>query len=433
MKTVNKLTEALSSPEFIQSHRTVESAFTRTRQLPFSVLVCLLLNQLKGALRRECADFFEAVLKQPHANAVSAAAVSKARKNLSPNVFRALNALLIKTVSDSSLVQRHWQNLQVLAVDGSVLNLPHKQALREHFQGGANGTDNVAPQARLSTLFDVHTGLFYHTELLPYALGEGVGAAEHLPHTPSTSVTLYDRGYAAFWLFADHRHHQRDFCARAKRGFNRNIDDFFTSDRPSTVITLSPSAQAKVVCAEQGYSDAPISVRLVRVLLCTGEVEVLITSLLDEARYPSADFERLYAMRWSIEVGYKFSKTRLQIENFSSHRVNGIYQDVYAKLLTQNLAQLLRLAGEQQLEERQASTDGTRKHKQRLSFTDTLHQGKHRLVTMLLRPRGLKRQVAGFVDRLQKFTELVREDRESSPRSPNSTAKRFPLNCKATA
>lgn len=305
--------------------------------------------------------------------------------------------------------------------------------MREHFQGGANGTDNVAPQARLSTLFDVRTGLFYHTELLPYAFGEGVGAAEHLQHTPSASVTLYDRGYAAFWLFADHRFHQRDFCARAKRGFNRDIDAFFTSVHPSAVIELSPSAQAKAICAEQGLSDAPISVRLVRVLLCTGEVEVPITSLLEEMHYPSADFERLYAMRWSIEVGYKFSKARLQIENFSSPRVNGIYQDVYAKLLTRNLAQLLRLAGEQRLDERQASTGEARKYKQRFSFTDTLHQGKHRLVTLVLCHRGLRRQIAGFVERLQKFTELVREDRESPPRNPSSTVKRFPLNCIAIA
>ena len=53
-------------------------------------------------------------------------------------------------------------------------------------------------------------------------------------------------------------------------------------------------------------SDAPISVRLVRVLLCTGEVEVLIT--LNEARYPPADFERLYAMRWSIGLATNFQK-----------------------------------------------------------------------------------------------------------------------------
>ena len=155
--------------------------------------------------------------------------------------------------------------------------------------------------------------------------------------------------------------------------------------------------------------------------------------MIDEAHYPSADFSRLYAMRWSIEVGYRVSKSRLQIESFSSHRVNGIYQDVYAKLLTQNLALLARLAGEQQLALSQASEESDRKHEQRLSFTDTLHQCKHRLVALLLKPEKLQEGIADLLDRLQMFTELLRPDRVSESRNLSSGTKRFPLNCKTIA
>lgn len=427
------MADALDSKAFAREHRTSDCAFTRTRQLPFKLLVCLLLNQIKGALQRECCDFFEQALGQSPGDAVSAAAVSKARANLSGNVFRALNSMLTDCLATSSLGRSQWLGLQVFAVDGSVLNLPDRPELREHFLSDASSAAGRSPtQARLSVLHDVGSDIIYHGELMPFALGEGVGAAEHLPHTPPGSVTLYDRGYGAFTLFADHRHHRRDFCARAKRGFNNEIDAFFAAKLPSSEITLFPSAQAKMVCAEQGLSDAPIRVRLVRVLLSTGEVEVLITSLLDHSRYPSVSFGALYAMRWSIETGYKFAKSRLQIENFSSLRVSGIYQDVYAKLLAKNLAQVAKLAAQQRLEVSDQQAPG-RKHERSVSFTDALHQCKHRMVAMILRLEGLANAVGSLLARVEKFTEAVRPDRISQPRRSSGPPKRFAMNAKATA
>jgi hypothetical protein len=43
-----------------------------------------------------------------------------------------------------------------------------------------------------------------------------------------------------------------------------------------------------------------INVRFVRVRLSTGEFEVLVTSLLDEAKYPAAGFLELYGLRWGV-------------------------------------------------------------------------------------------------------------------------------------
>ena len=426
------MASTLDSKAFAREHSTREGAFTRTRQLPFKLLVCLLLNQIKGAMQRECCDFFEQALSQSVGDAVSAGAVSKARANLCGNVFRALNTMLTDCLAHSPLGRSQWHGLQVFAVDGSILNLPDRPELREHFQSDANSAAGLPVQARLSVLHDAGSDIIYHSELLPFALGEGVGAAEHLPHTPPGGVTLYDRGYGAFTLFADHRHHRRDFCARAKRGFNSEIDAFFEAQLPSSEITLFPSAQAKAVCAEHGLSDAPIRVRLVRVLLSTGEVEVLITSLLELSRYPSQSFGALYAMRWSIETGYRFAKSRLQIENFSSLRVNGIYQDVYAKLLTKNLIQVAKLAAQQRLEQPGDQAPG-RKHERNVSFTDALHQCKHRLVAMIARPERLADAIDALLARVERFTEAVRPDRPSRPRRSGDQPKRFPMNAKAIA
>lgn len=61
----------------------------------------------------------------------------------------------------------------------------------------------------------------------------------------------------------------------------------------------------------------PLQARLIRVELESGEVEVLITSLLDAQAYPHRLFAKLYALRWGVEENYKREKQRLEIENFS--------------------------------------------------------------------------------------------------------------------
>jgi hypothetical protein len=50
-------------------------------------------------------------------------------------------------------------------------------------------------------------------------------------------------------------------------------------------------------CLEKGLSIKPLRLRLVRVEL-DNEVEVLITNLLDNERYPARGFKALYHLRW---------------------------------------------------------------------------------------------------------------------------------------
>lgn len=75
-----------------------------------------------------------------------------------------------------------------------------------------------------------------------------------------------------------------------------------------------------------------ITVRFVRVLLNIGEYEVLVTSLLDEATFPTAEFKELYSLRWQEEGFYGILKTRLNLENFTGKSAESVYQDFYATI-----------------------------------------------------------------------------------------------------
>lgn len=84
-----------------------------------------------------------------------------------------------------------------------------------------------------------------------------------------------------------------------------------------------------------------ITVRFVRVVLKTGEYEVLVTSLLDEQTYPTPEFKSLSALRWGEETFYGLVKTRLNLENLTGKTAESVCQDFYATVYLTGLESIL--------------------------------------------------------------------------------------------
>ena len=120
------------------------------------------------------------------------------------------------------------------------------------------------------------------------------------------------------------------------------VEEFVANGLPEQIVTVSPGYEAKKICKELGLSTDPLTLRLVRVELSTGEVEVLITSLLDMQLIPHDQFSDLYHNRWPVEEDYKVIKSRIEVENWSGKTVLAIYQDFHAKVFTKNLTAILR-------------------------------------------------------------------------------------------
>ena len=56
------------------------------------------------------------------------------------------------------------------------------------------------------------------------------------------------------------------------------------------------------------------------------ELEVLVTSLLDEAAYPTQEFLTVYDKRWKQETYYGMLKGRLDLENWSGQSAEAVRQ-----------------------------------------------------------------------------------------------------------
>jgi hypothetical protein len=127
----------------------------------------------------------------------------------------------------------------------------------------------------------------------------------------------------------------------------------FLQHCPSTrqVVTITPSDGQLADIRQRGLPEK-ITVRFVRVMLKTGEAEIVVSSLLDEHIYPSADFAELYRLRWGIETFYGILKTRLALENFTGQSVEAIKQDFYATIYLTGIESVLTDTAQAHLDDR---------------------------------------------------------------------------------
>jgi hypothetical protein len=87
------------------------------------------------------------------------------------------------------------------------------------------------------------------------------------------------------------------------------------------------------------YEGKTLIIRVINIILPTGEIEKLITNVYDKD-FSNEDFKKLYFKRWGIEVKYNQLKSIYEIEKFSGSSSIAIMQDFYATIYLSNLISL---------------------------------------------------------------------------------------------
>ncbi len=118
-------------------------------------------------------------------------------------------------------------------------------------------------------------------------------------------------------------------------------------------VSLQVRRQAEA--AGMALVDKTLTLRLIKVILPNGTLEVLATSLTDVQAFPAAEFATLYHARWNIEEAFKLLKHRLLLEQFSGELPESIRQDFHAKVFTANLAEALGRSAYESLPEAKAA------------------------------------------------------------------------------
>jgi hypothetical protein len=159
----------------------------------------------------------------------------------------------------------------------------------------------------------------------------------------SGHLLLSDRGYPGFWLMYLPLQKGAGFVMRVRRNACNAVKCFPESPETDIITEWRPSCKSLNRLRAMGMAvsrEASIRVRMVKVLLNTGETEVLITSLYDSTEYTKEDLKEVYHLRWGVETGYGHLKEGLQLGQFSGIRSVCIEQDFAATLCLFNLQSL---------------------------------------------------------------------------------------------
>ncbi len=342
-RAVDLSKELIEDEAFKARHRHSEKMFMRDRRLPFSLVLTLVLRNSVKSLQNVVNEAMIWANEDP----ITASAYSQARYKLKYTAFIELNKVaVVDTLYSDSDYKTFW-GFRVLGIDGSKIVLPNNNAICEEFgtiawtSGKTAEIQGERPYALASVLYDVLNKVALDTMLGKAKAYEIDLAIKHLSHTNTGDLIIMDRNYPSYRMLSEIYKSKRDFVARCSSSSFSVARQMLKGEGPdSQIVTLTPCAGQMSSIRELNL-PLSITVRFVRVRLSTGEFEVLVTSLLDEILYTTADFLKLYYLRWEVETFYGLIKTRLELENFTGIGVEAIRQDFHAAVYLTGLESLL--------------------------------------------------------------------------------------------
>jgi Transposase DDE domain len=217
--------------------------------------------------------------------------------------------------------RRTWRDLRVYATDGDRYDLPRTEdILKEGYRGFpfSKTKETYCPQMYVVHCYDVLGGV---TKEFRYSnKNEEVHAAVEIATTlESKSVTLYDRLFLGKDLIRAHATSKSHFVARCKEGTFSEVREFFKSNKRNTSFTFEG-----------------VTIELVKIIHPkTGEVAVYATNLA-RSRFKNKEIAELYALRWEVETSNRDMTHTIKVEQWHSHFLNGILQELYTALWWMN-------------------------------------------------------------------------------------------------
>ena len=275
---------------FLAAHGVSPGDFTRRRKLSVTTVTGFLMQLVGGQALQESLDgFFMALLGQAHVmRHVTKSAFSQARKKLRTTAFSALNRQWVQGWL-GGVGAESWCGLRVLAADGCCLRLPARAENCVRFGPGPQ-EDGSVPMARCVGLYAVAARQFLEMVVGRYDQGERGLLLQALGSIKPVDVLVLDRGYPARWLFAVLHARDVNDCVRIEGCVWTVVQALVRSRGSESVVSLKLTGKDRQHWAEHGQPGAAprtVKVRLVKVILPNGKLQIMATSLMDTRAYPA--------------------------------------------------------------------------------------------------------------------------------------------------
>lgn len=335
--------------------------FIRKRKLPFETVIKTIIGMESKSLTNEMIDAFEAEPSMP-----TASAFVQQRCKIKPEAF--------KTIFDgftSKLVSKKEDELRILAIDGSDVQIATNPNDRSSYYPGANG-QKPYNLLHLNALFDL-THKIYTDSVIQgrMDLNEHSALQEMVDRSSiKKALVIADRGYESYNNMAHIKEKGWYFLIRIKDGVNgiKNGLELPACDVFDVPISLKLSRKQTNEMKERYIKDKnhykliphstsfdyldiklrksdplqyyELDFRVVRFKISDESYETVLTNL-DIDKYPPNTLKELYSSRWGIETSFRDLKYTIGMLDFHSKKVMCIHQEIYAHLIMYNFAEMI--------------------------------------------------------------------------------------------
>jgi hypothetical protein len=266
-----------------------------------------------------------------------------------------------------------WKGRRLLAIDGSTLRLPKSKETLEAY-GHSDRDNKQLVEAKLSVLYDMLNRIPLSATLHRGRTNDIVACQDQLTLLTKEDIVVADRGYESYAFFAAILEREADFVIRCKDSRTECRELLAESGEKDRTVTLSIPDLRKDISRE-------LKVRLLRIPLPGGEVEILATSLLDTKRFSYNALKMLYAKRWRVETYFQTLKSRLGLDNFSGKTRESILQDLHACIFVSGLATILSEEANEELSKKEQ-----RKFRQQANTAVVFHATKNKIISLMFDP-----------------------------------------------
>jgi hypothetical protein len=241
------------------------------------------------------------------------------------------------------LKPKTWNSYQLIAVDGSTVSLPPSSWIKKAFGIFAQtnkGTKTCMAQALIC--FDVLSNYVLAGIIDKMEMGEKSLLRILLPEINVTNaIFILDRGFGNFSICKMLENEQHKYCIRLSTQVSSFAKKAMLSAESEFITEWFPSEMEQSNCKKHGQDIKPLKVRVNKILLATGEIELLVSNILDLQAIDVSAMKQLYFMRWGIEESIKKLKPKMKLEHFGCRKMEGIYQEFYAHIFMLNIVAIL--------------------------------------------------------------------------------------------
>lgn len=413
-KVVELVSNELHNDEFKEDGRVHEEDFTRNRKMNFSQSVLLILSGTKKSLQASVNAFLKESKMQKET--YTKQAFSKRRQCIKPQAFQKLFHLITETYY-KDFEYKKYRGYRITAIDGTKYNLPNTPELLETYGSEKFPNNAIQVQAQGSCLYDVLNGLLLDVQIHPHNTNEREIAKMHIDnlqrYEPEKELLLLDRGYPSAKLIEYININGYNYLMRCSSQF-MNAIKVTNGDE----IVIHKFSKRKITA----------EMRVITFILENGCKEQLITNIFDRS-FTTQDFKNIYHLRWGIEGKFDDIKNKLQIESFSGTTNIAILQDFYATMFLSNMAAIIALDCEDDIEKRYNTKE--LKYQYKLNISMTISTLKSNFIEMMITDSDIKR------NKLYRYinNQLIRcvvpiKKYPSSPRTIKHPSLKFPQNRK---